>query len=107
MFILLLFFVCGHLFSTELPPPNYDNSLIFSMTYSLLSDSADTEVPYLKDQFGGGLYAWLACSNFVGVPMDWHTDITNADNGIENFKNKVDALVEDMAYQNKRSSKRA
>jgi hypothetical protein len=90
----LVFFMFGYLFSEELPRPTYNNSLIFSMTYSLTSSSSDTEVAYMKSQFGNGLYAPLACSTFLGVNMDWHRDIAGADNGIQSFKNMVDSLVE-------------
>ncbi len=89
----LFVIIFSHLYPEELPRPTYDNSLIFSMVYSVISSSADTEVAYMKSQFGNGLYALLACSTFVGVNLDWHYDITGADSGIQNFKNTVDKLV--------------
>jgi hypothetical protein len=92
--VMLVVFIFSCIFSEELPRPTYNNSLIFSMTYSLNSSSSDTEVAYMKSQFGNGLYAPLACSTFVGLNMDWHWDITGANNGIQSFKNTVNSLVE-------------
>ena len=91
--VALFVFVFSHLYPEELPRPTYDNSLIFSMAYSVGSSSADTEVAYMKSQFGNGLYVLLACSVFIGPHMDWHSNIAEADKGIRNFKNYVDTLV--------------
>jgi hypothetical protein len=85
--------MAGSLFSAELPRPEYKNSVIFAMTYSLTSSSAETEVAYMKTQFGNGLYAPLACSLFLGADMDWHIDISDAANNIQSFKKNVDKLV--------------
>lgn len=93
-FVMMFGCLCLSLFPTELPRPDYENSVVLSMTYSLMSDSAESEVAYMKTQFGNGLYAPLACSAFVGVEMDWHIDITGAAGNIGNFKDTVDALVQ-------------
>ncbi|MCP5046233.1 MAG: hypothetical protein GY940_03620, partial [bacterium] len=89
--MLSLALIACRLFSAELPKPNYDNSIPFSMTYSLLSDP--TEIQYIKDQFGGGLYAPLSFSIFNGVSMSWTLNPANANSGITQFKNTVDQLV--------------
>jgi len=93
--VVMLFGVLyNYLFPAVMPRPDYENSVVLSMTYSLMSDSTETEMAYMKSQFGGGLYAPLACSTFVGVEMDWHIDITGAGNNIGNFKDTVGALVQ-------------
>ena len=65
-------------FSQELPRPDYDNSLIFAITYSLGGSSS--EIEYIKSQFGNGLYAPLYFSHFLGISMDWGTDASEAEN---------------------------
>jgi hypothetical protein len=92
-FMLLIVFVFGHLLAEEMPRPTYDNSVIFSMTYSLNSSDVAVEAPYLKSRFGKGIYAPLCCSSFEGVNMGWHVNIDNAANNIQTFKNTVNSLV--------------
>jgi hypothetical protein len=95
-FILTIVILCQLyplLFSQELPRPGYDNSLIFSFTYSLQRDSP-SEVEYIKSQFGNGLYAPLFFSSFLSLNMDWYTNPANADNRIQSFKNTIDKLVQ-------------
>ena len=95
--IVILFRVYPFLFSQELPRPSYDNSFILSFTYSLLRDSP-SEVEYIKSQFGNGLYVSLTFSSFSNLEMDWYTNPANADNGIQSFKNTIDALVQKAKF---------
>ena len=95
-FILTIVILCRVyplLFSEELPRPGYDNSLILSFTYSLQRDSP-SEVEYIKNQFGNGLYVPLTFSTFLKLEMDWYINPANAGNGIQTFKNTVDTLVQ-------------
>jgi len=91
--VVLLCQLYSLIFSQELPRPGYDNSLIFSFTYSL-QGGAPSEVAHIKSQFGNGLYAPLFFSSFLSVNMDWNTNPGNAANGIQSFKNSIDALVQ-------------
>jgi hypothetical protein len=91
--IVLLCQLYSLIFSQELPRPGYDNSLIFSITYSF-QGGPPSEVEYIKSQFGNGLYAPLFFSSFVSVDMDWHTNPVNAGNGIQSFKKSIDTLVQ-------------
>jgi hypothetical protein len=90
-FILLLF-MAFHLFCEELPRPSYDNSAVFSFTYSL-PNAPDSEIQYIKSQFGGGLYAPLTISNFSSVNMSWFLNPGSAANGISNIKRFVESLI--------------
>ncbi len=95
-FILTIVILCQLyplIFSQELPRPNYDNSLFFSFTYSL-PNAPPSEVGYIKNQFGNGLYAPLTFSSFLGVEMDWHANPSNADNHIQSVKNTINTLVQ-------------
>ena len=85
--------MAGSLFATELPRPEYKNSVIFAMTYPITASSAETEVEYMKTQFGNGLYAPLACSIFLGLDMEWNIDISDPVSNIQSFKKNVDKLV--------------
>ncbi len=91
---ILFGFLYSYLFPAELPRPDYDNSVVLSMTYSLKGNSTETEVAYMKTQFGNGLYTPLACSMFLDVDMDWQIDIANAGNNIQTFKDTVDVVVQ-------------
>ena len=95
--ILIVFVLLAVAFSflnaEELPKPTYDNSVLFAVTYNLLY-SESTEIEYVKSQFGNGLYAPLLFSAFLGADMDWNTDINNAGNGIQVFKDKVDGYIQ-------------
>jgi hypothetical protein len=92
VFALLAVVFC-FLNSEEIPRPTYDNSVIFSVTYSIAYGES-TEIGYIKNQFGYGLYAPLLFSGFVGVDMDWDTDIDNIGDSIQTFKDRVDACIE-------------
>ncbi|UCH95126.1 MAG: hypothetical protein JSV88_33435, partial [Candidatus Aminicenantes bacterium] len=81
------------LFSEELPKPSYDNSIIISFSGQLPTPPS-SEVEYIKSQFGNGLYVPLTFSSFWAVNMDWHINPSNADNGIQSFKNSIDSLIE-------------
>ncbi|MCP5108327.1 MAG: hypothetical protein GY950_33380 [bacterium] len=76
----------------EIPVPTYDNSLIFSITHYFLNETT-TEIDYIKNLFGNGMYAPLCFSKFEGVEMDWHIDIGNIGTGIQDFKDALDAMV--------------
>jgi hypothetical protein len=94
---LILFFIvlfCSSWYSQgeEIPKPTYDNSLIFSWTYNFLY-GPPSEITYIKSQFGNGLYAPLCFSNFVGLDMDWYVDLNDANNGIQEFKDDLDARI--------------
>lgn len=89
---LSVLFPCSYLYSEEIPKPTYDNSLIFSMTYNLVAgDTADIDT--IRNQFGSGIYTSLIFSKFEGVNMDWHVDIGDAGNGVQDFKDKLDQLI--------------
>jgi hypothetical protein len=93
VFILFLILVLpGFLRSTELPRPTYDNSLMFSVTYNIVAGSS-TEIENVKNQFGGGLYAPLLFSTFVGVDMDWNVNPADSGNGIQAFKDSLDQFI--------------
>ena len=95
--ITALVFIIGMLllvsigFCEELPRPNYDNSVIFSVTYSLGQSSS--EIDYIKSLFGNGIYAPLYFTHFAQIDMDWTLDPSQADSGIQAFKNQVEALI--------------
>jgi hypothetical protein len=95
--ITALVFIIGMLllvstgFCEELPRPNYDNSVIFSVTYSLGQSSS--EIDYIKSRFGNGIYAPLYFTQFAQIDMDWTVDPSQADSGIQAFKNQVEALI--------------
>jgi len=78
--------------SEEIPRPTYDNSVIFSVTHNLVHDE-QSETGYIQGQFGNGLYARLLFSSFFGPDMAWETDINNIGDGLQAFKNKVDAHI--------------
>lgn len=82
----------------ELPRPGYDNSFVFSIGYYLPTAPA-AEIDYIKSQFGGGMYAPLSFSSFLGVNMGWRNNPTSADNSIRSFKNTVDKLVKNARAQ--------
>ncbi len=90
----LVVFGTWSLYPEELPRPTYDNSLVFSLVYSLTSPEADTELEYIKSRFGGGLYAPLVCGTFMVLDMDWHINPAGADSDIQYFKTKVDDLLQ-------------
>ncbi|MCP4152526.1 MAG: hypothetical protein GY757_32620, partial [bacterium] len=75
-----------------MPKPTYDNSIIFSITHAFLVDEA-SEQANIESQFGNGLYAPLFYSNFVGLDMDWKTNINSAGTGIQGFKNRMDKMI--------------
>jgi hypothetical protein len=82
------------LYSEELPRPTYDNSIIISWSYSFLSRSdGDTEMDYIKTQFGAGLYTTMFFSNFLGVDMGWVIDLNNSSNEIQVFKDRIDKII--------------
>lgn len=75
----------------ELPIPNYDNAIIISIEHSPLDQA---EVDYIKNRFRFGLYAWLSFSVTALHPnLPWHHDWNDASNGLEEFKNQVEALI--------------
>jgi hypothetical protein len=91
--MLLVFIFNGmYSYSEELPRPTYDNSLIFSWTYHYVSGSP-LEITNIKSQFENGIYAPLCFSDFVGLDMDWHVDINDADSEIQGFKDKLDNRI--------------
>ncbi len=92
MFFMVWFCSSWYLQGEEIPKPTYDNSLIFSWTYNYLS-GAPSEITYIENQFGNGIYAPLCFSNFVGLDMDWYADISAADSGIQKFKDDLDKRI--------------
>ncbi|MGE5343206.1 MAG: BACON domain-containing protein [Candidatus Omnitrophota bacterium] len=78
--------------ATELPRPTYNNSFIFSFIYNI-TKAPSSETEYIKSQFGNGLYAPLTFTTFSGVEMDWHWNVSKADNGIPKFKTFIDSAV--------------
>ena len=77
----------------ELPKPTYANSFIVSIEHWVWDP---TEIDYIKDKFPFGLYAWLCFSHaflWNNLDMDWHIGPNNAGNGIQAFKDYVDALI--------------
>lgn len=58
-----------------------------------IQDPPSTEMDDIIKKFGSGLYAWLTFSNFIGLNMAWQWNISNADNGISDFKNQLTSLV--------------
>jgi len=72
----------------ELPVPTYQNAVIVSIEHPV-TDSA--EVDYILGNFNFGLYAWPSFSKPV---LDWHEAWSNADAGIETFKNTVDQYIQ-------------
>lgn len=90
--LLVLGFIFCHLFSEEIPKPTYNNSLVFSF-YCFILDQPESEIDYIKSQFGNGLYAPLVFSAFVGVNMNWHRNPITADSGIQGFKNLIDSII--------------
>jgi len=84
----------------ELPIPTYDNALIVSIEHSI-TDLA--EVEYIKNNFPFGLYAWLAFSRtHVDPTLDWHAGWGNADNGIQDFKDKIELYIQNAKEKNVR-----
>lgn len=86
--------------SEELPKPTYANSLIVSIEHSPLDT---TEVNYIKTNMNFGLYAWLSFSVTAIAPdLAWSSDWSNASNGIQAFKNSVDAYLQAAKAQKAR-----
>jgi hypothetical protein len=78
-------------FAEELPVPTYANSLIISIEYPA---TATAEVDYILQNFDFGLYAWPSFSKtHLDPDLDWNGDWTDADNGIQSFKNTVNTLI--------------
>lgn len=90
--LLMVILVFGYLNSEEMPQPTYDNSLIFSITVNFLNED-ESEIEYIKSQFGGGLYAPLLFSKFEGVDMSWTIDLSSAGNGIQEFKTQLNTMI--------------
>ncbi len=84
----------GVIGAEELPKPTYDNSLVLSMTHSFLVETP-TEIETIKSYFPNGLYAPLAFSKFVKVPMDWDVNINSVqmNEDMVAFKTEVDQIV--------------
>lgn len=90
--ILPLLLSMGVLNAAELPRPTYDNSLLFTITHSFLSEQ-DSEINYIKSQFGNGMYAPLYFSKFHHVAMDWTVNPSQASSGTTSFKSEIDKFV--------------
>jgi len=76
----------------ELPKPTYDNTFVLSFVYTL-PEPPSSEMGYLKQQFGNGLYVQLCFTDFLTVKMDWNLPLENADAGISEFKTRVNSLI--------------
>ena len=82
----------------ELPKPTFANSFIVSIEHPVY-DSA--EVDYIKNNFNFGLYARLSLSRcHVDPDLPWHADWSDADNGIQFFKDTVNFLVGEAKSKN-------
>lgn len=90
--LVLVAFIFCHLFAEEIPKPTYDNSVIFSICLPILEQS-ESEIEYIKSQFGRGLYAPLVITGFLGLNMNWHHELATADRGIWNLKNTMDSAI--------------
>jgi hypothetical protein len=93
-FIFTVLLSLNILYSEELPRPTYDNSIIISWSYGFLDrNEGDTEIEYIKTQFGKGLYAPVCFTNFYGVGMDWAIDLNNSSDEIQPFKDQIDRII--------------
>jgi hypothetical protein len=92
LFLIISVFSSWYIQGEEIPKPTYDNSLIFSWTYNFLY-GPPSEITYIQNQFGNGIYAPLCFSNFVGLDMNWYVDISDADSGIKKFKDDLDKRI--------------
>ena len=91
-FSLILLFTGLAYGEEELPVPAYDNSVIISIECRVTNS---TEVEYIKNNFNFGLYTWLSFSKTgFGLPLDWHADWSQADSGIQDFKDTIDAYIQ-------------
>jgi len=76
----------------ELPVPTFSNSIIISVEHWITDLE---EVDYIKNHFPFGLYAWLAFSHtHIDPVLDWHAGWGNADNGIQDFKDKIELYIQ-------------
>ncbi|MCP4216162.1 MAG: BACON domain-containing protein, partial [bacterium] len=91
-FIALFFIIFSFLQSEEIPKPTYDNSLSLSVTHTYLAEDA-SEINYIKDLFGDGLYTNLLFSSFYNVDMAWNANINSIGNSIDSFKTRVDRMI--------------
>ncbi len=82
----------SYLAAEELPKPTYDNSIVFSWTHYFLREDA-SEIEYIKNQFGNGMYAPLCFTKFTGVNMEWNLDIENIGSGLQEFKDEVNKII--------------
>lgn len=87
----VLFFIAVHLFCEEMPEPNYENSVVFSFTYSL-PNSDSYRLKEMVEEFGNGMYTILTVSNFTSVDMNWFVDPANAELNISAFKQFMESL---------------
>jgi hypothetical protein len=89
----IFFILClASALAQELPKPGVNNALVVSIEHGV-QDS--TEVDYIKNNFNFGLYAWLSFSHTTLTPsLAWHSDWADASNGIQAFKDSVNALIE-------------
>jgi hypothetical protein len=77
--------------SQELPKPSIMNSVVVSIEHSP-ADSA--EVDLIKNTINFGLYAWPSLSVTTITPtLDWHAKLSEADKGIQAFKDQVNAFI--------------
>jgi len=75
----------------ELPKPTYANSVVISIEHGVL-DAA--EVDYIKSTMPFGLFAWPSFSlTHLAPGLAWTSDWSDAANGIQAFKDDVDALI--------------
>ena len=88
--VLLSFHVMGK--SVELPKPDYNNSMMFSLIYPM-PDTVTDDFQYILDRFGNGLYAPLTVSTYKGIDLIWGVKPIEADAGLKEFKNDIDNLI--------------
>ncbi len=88
----MVLLVFGCLYSEEMPEPAYDNSIVFSITVNFLNVD-ESEIEYIKSQFGGGVYAPLLFSKFEGIDMAWNINLSGAGTGIQTFKTQLNTMI--------------
>lgn len=91
IFLVSLSFLFINLPAEELPIPKYGNSVIISIEHNILDSD---EIDYIKNNFNFGLYAWLSFSHTsLSQDLNWHSNWSDASNGIQGFKNKIDSYI--------------
>jgi len=81
----------GTVQAQELPKPTLYNSTIVSIEHV---PTDGTAVEFIKANFSFGLYAWLSFSvTHLAPSLDWYSDWSQADAGIQSFKDSANAYI--------------